>query len=113
MGILRPEYVVERPECEFPETVVCEFSETIIQEIIEKYQGKRIGRLISVGGDITIYKIFYKTIRIAVCQVMVGGPACVSNLEELIALGAKKFLYVVNVGYWIELLMRCTSDYLN
>lgn len=45
-----------------------------------------------------LYIKFYKTIRIAVCQVMVWAPACVSNLEELIALGAKKIFVCGECG---------------
>ena len=66
------------------------FSEAMIQEIVEKYSAKKIARLISVGGNTNIYEINFNDVKIAICQVMVGAPACVSNLEELIALGAQK-----------------------
>lgn len=97
-GILKPEYVVEKAEKEFPEIVVCEFSEAMIQEIVEKYSAKKIARLISVGGNTNIYEINFNDVKIAICQVMVGAPACVSNLEELIALGAKKVLVCGECG---------------
>lgn len=89
-GVLKPEYVIEKPNHSFPEVVVCEFSEAMIQSIVDKYNGKKIAHLISVGGNITIYEIIYDKVRIAICQVMIGASACVGNLEELIALGAKK-----------------------
>lgn len=97
-GVLKPEYVIEKPEQDFPEVVVCEFSEAMIKAIVKKYNGKKIARLISVGGDTTIYEILYDSTRIAVCQVMVGAPACVGNLEELIALGAKKIVVCGECG---------------
>ncbi|MGO0986331.1 nucleoside phosphorylase [Clostridioides difficile] len=97
-GILRPEYVIEKPDCNFPETIVCEFSKSMIQTIVEKYNGKKIGRLISVAGDIPIYEVFFKNVRIGICQVMVGAPACVTNFEELVALGAKKIFICGECG---------------
>lgn len=97
-GILKPEYVIDKPKQSFPEVVVCEFSEAMIQVIVEKYKGKKIAHLISVGGNTTIYEIMFGNVRIAVCQVMIGAPACVSNLEELIALGAKKVLVCGECG---------------
>ena len=38
-GILKPEYVIDKPKQSFPEVVVCEFSEAMIQVIVEKYKG--------------------------------------------------------------------------
>lgn len=40
-GILKPEYVIDKPKQSFPEVVVCEFSEAMIQVIVEKYKGKK------------------------------------------------------------------------
>lgn len=97
-GILRPEHTIAKTCGEFPERVVCEFSRETIQEIIKKYGGKPIGRFVSVSGDTTIYEVNFKDVRLAVCQVMIGAPACVSNLEELIALGAKKIFVCGECG---------------
>ena len=97
-GVLKPEYIIERPEKTFPEIVVCEFSAALIQDIVAKYEAKKVARLISVGGDTTIYEMDFNHIPMAVCQVMVGAPACVGNLEELIALGARKILVCGECG---------------
>ena len=43
-GVLKPEYVIERPEKTFPEIVVCEFSAALIQDIVAKYEAKKVAR---------------------------------------------------------------------
>lgn len=97
-GILRPEHTVAKPCGEFPDTVVCEFSRETIREVAAKYNGKPVGRLASVGGDTVIYEILYGGVKLALCQVMIGAPACVSNMEELIALGAKQIFVCGECG---------------
>lgn len=97
-GILRPEHTIAKTYGEFPETVVCEFSKKTIEEVAKRYNGKPIGRLVSVGGDTVIYEIAYNGTKIGLCQVMIGASACVSNMEELIALGAKQIFVCGECG---------------
>lgn len=96
-GILKPEHMMKKTEG-FPETVVFEFSRDLIRKTAEKYGGTEAGRLISVAGDTPIYKIKYKGRDIGICQSWIGAAACVSNMEEIAAMGAQKIFVCGECG---------------
>lgn len=97
-GILKPEYVIAKPTESFPETVVAEFSEAMIQSVAKKYSARQICEIISVAGNIPIYKMNYKGKDVAFFRTMIGAPACCSCFEEVIAMGAKKFMLCGECG---------------
>lgn len=53
---------------------------------------KKIAELYTANGVIPVYKISYKNTDIAFYLSRVGTPACVAGFEEIIAMGAKKFV---------------------
>lgn len=97
-GILRPEYVIAKPTEAFPETIVAEFSEAMIQAVAKKYNARQICEFITVAGNIPIYKMNYKGKDVAFFRTMIGAPACCSCFEEVIAMGAKKFMLCGECG---------------
>ena len=90
---------------EMPKTCVSFFSKSIMKEITEKYPVKQIANIANSTANFPVYKINIKGIDIAIFQSAVGAPACVSNYEELIAMGVKNFLLVGCCG--------CLDDKLN
>lgn len=96
-GILRPDHVVKRRDG-FPETVVFEFSEAVIRETARLAGGEIAGKLISTAGTTPIYKINYKGRELGICQAFIGAAACVSNMEEITAMGAKKIFVCGECG---------------
>lgn len=58
----------------------------------------KIAELYTANGMIPVYKIRYKDTDIAFYLSRVGAPACVSRFEEIIAMGAKKFVLFGSCG---------------
>ena len=82
----------------FPEICISTFSDSIIQKFASSDKAERIGELCSANGILPVYKINYRNTAIAFYRLMVGAPACVSCFEEIIAMGAKKFVLFGSCG---------------
>lgn len=76
----------------FPEVCITTFSEGIIKDFVENNKTKIITNLYSANGTIPVYEIKYANKKMGLFLSRVGAPACVSGLEEVIALGAKKII---------------------
>ena len=85
-----------RPD--FPKVCVSTFSENIINKFASMKQAEEIGRLYTANGSLPVYRIIYKNIPIAFYMSRVGAPACVSGLEEVIAMGAEKIVIFGSCG---------------
>lgn len=83
---------------DFPEICVSTFSENIIQKFASLSNTKKIATLYTANGAIPVYKIRYKDRDIAFYLSRVGAPACVAGFEEIIAMGAKKFVLFGSCG---------------
>lgn len=82
----------------FPEICVSAFSCKFFEKFIASGSTEIIAHLHSVNVDTPVYKINYKGKEIAFYQSMVGAPACVGYFEEIIAMGAKKFVLFGSCG---------------
>lgn len=82
----------------FPEICISTFSENIIQKFAALDGVEKIAELHSANGILPIYKINYKNTAIAFYRSMVGAPACVACFEEIVAMGAKKFVLFGSCG---------------
>lgn len=82
----------------FPELCVSTFSENIIQKFSSLSDTKKIAELYTANGVILVYKIRYKDTDIAFYLSRVGAPACVVGFEEIVAMGAKKFVLFGSCG---------------
>lgn len=82
-----------KPVDDFPEVCILTFSKKIIDQFASMKHTEVIASLTTANGVIPIYKIHYGGQDFAFCLSLVGAPACVSEFEELIALGAKKFIF--------------------
>ena len=82
----------------FPEICVSTFSENIIQKFSSMDNTEKIAELYTANGIIPVYKIRYKDTDIAFYLSRVGAPACVAGFEEIIAMGAKKFVLFGSCG---------------
>ena len=92
-AIINPEHFHQKLE-EMPKTCVSFFSKTIINHIAKNYNVEKIAKISNATAEFPVYKLNYKGVDIAIYQSAVGAPACVSNYEELIAMGIKNFLLV-------------------
>ena len=82
----------------FPEICVSTFSENIIQKFSSLDGTEKIAELYTANGIIPVYKIRYKNTDIAFYLSRVGAPACVVGFEEVVAMGAKKFVLFGSCG---------------
>ena len=82
----------------FPEICVSTFSENIIQKFSSLNTTQKIAELYTANGMIPVYKIRYKDTDIAFYLSRVGAPACVVGFEEIVAIGAKKFVLFGSCG---------------
>lgn len=87
---------------DFPEICVSTFSENIIQKFASLSNAKKIAALYTANGAIPVYKIRYKDRDIAFYLSRVGAPACVAGFEEIIAMGAKKFVLFGSCGVLVD-----------
>lgn len=88
-AFINPSDVIERIPG-FPEVCITTFSEGIIREFARNNETKVIAELYSANGMIPVYEIEYAGKKMGLFLSRVGAPACVTGLEEVIALGAKK-----------------------
>lgn len=81
-----------KPIDDFPKICISTFS----NDIIEKYAAgdgvEIIAHLYAATGPTPVYKTCYGGEDIAFYLSKVGGPACVAGFEEIVAMGAQKFV---------------------
>lgn len=82
----------------FPEVVIFIFSYKILAKWKSKEDVKEIAVIGSASGVDPIYQMSINGVKIAFKLAHVGAPLCVGTAEELIALGAKKFVYFGSCG---------------
>lgn len=77
----------------FPEVCISTFSKKIIDKFSTFDNVEVIANLITANGENPIYKIKYGGKEFAFYLSLVGAPASVSCFEEVVASGAKKFVF--------------------
>ncbi len=82
----------------FPKICVSTFSENIIQKFASLDGIEKIAELHTANGAAPVYKIRYKDVNIAFYMSRVGAPACVVGFEEVVAMGAEKFVLFGSCG---------------
>lgn len=82
----------------FPEVCISTFSKSIIDKFAALEHVEIITHIYNANGSIPIYKITYGGMEIAFYLSLLCAPASVSCLEEVIALGAKKFIFFGSCG---------------
>lgn len=87
-----------KPIENFPDVCISTFSKQIIDKFSALPNVEVITNLITANGEIPVYKIRYAEKEFAFYLSLVGAPASVSCFEEVIALGAKKFVFFGSCG---------------
>ena len=95
-AVINPDYI--KPVENFPETVVAVFSHQLFASVAAFLEGKRIAQTRDADGDWPIYEVTYRGSRLGFCKARVGAPACVGQFEEIIAMGARRFILLGNCG---------------
>ena len=89
---------VLKPVPGFPQTCVSTFSAKIIQRFAAMEQTEVIAGLYTANGVNPVYKITYGGREFGLYLSLVGAPASVCGLEEVIAMGARKFVFFGSCG---------------
>ena len=84
---------VTKPVEQFPDICISTFSKQIIDKFAAMEGVERIAELYSANGINPVYKIRYGGREIAFYLSLVGAPACACGLEEMIAMGGRKFVF--------------------
>ena len=86
----------------FPKTMLVVFSAKDCAFFLDKYKTTQIGFLKAGGLKFPIYQFEYKGLQIGFFNSIIGGAGAAALLEELIALGAEKFLYCGSCGALVK-----------
>lgn len=82
----------------FPSHCVGVFSHIILQRILDSHECCEIARLSTANGKIPVWKLDYKGVSVAIYAALIGAPSCAGCMEEIAAMGGKKFLYFGSCG---------------
>lgn len=82
----------------FPKTILVSFSAKFCSLFLDKYNATEIYCLRGGGQSYPIYKFEHNGIQMGYFNTILGGAGSAAFLEELIALGAEKFLYFGSCG---------------
>lgn len=93
---LNPEDVYDRVEG-FPETVIVTFKKAIVDIVLEQFECEPEGTLLS-GTVLEIHRFKYKGKEFAIYQTTMGAPMTAGLMEEVIAMGGKRFVYFGSCG---------------
>lgn len=99
-AIIEPEMVAP-PLKGFPETAVSCFSRKLLERGLTELAGDLeppICTLDTEDGGVPVYHMIYQGIPMALYMSRVGAPACVGQMEEMIARGARKFVVFGSCG---------------
>lgn len=93
---LNPEDVYDKVEG-FPETVIVTFKKAIVELVLESFDCQPVGELLS-GTVLKIYKFSVDGHEFAIYQTTMGSPMTVGLMEEVMAMGAKRFVFFGSCG---------------
>lgn len=89
-AFIRPSKLIH--PIDIAERCVLGFFSEVIEKIITEYPHKIVSHLKSEGLCYPVYELDYKGGKIALIQAAVGAPMAAGQIEELTALGCKKFI---------------------
>ena len=71
--------------------ILCFFPEAI-EKILTEYPHKTVSQFLSAGINYPLYELDYKGEKLALIQAGVGAPLAAGQIEEISAMGCKKFI---------------------
>ncbi len=83
---------------DFPETVIATYSRVKFDYLLQHYPGDHIATLNTACAPIRIYRVEDDGASYAAYLSLIGGPAANGLMEEVIGLGARRFLFFGSCG---------------
>ena len=102
-AVINPDMVVEKIE-NFPDVTVACFSEKLFNKVLAFFAD---AKEIASHRARPAYEVTYKGERFAFFHAFVGEPACVSQYEDLIAMGSKCLILLGNCGVLDKNIQDC------
>ena len=90
--------MVTTPIADFPTVTVSCFSKKLFDSVLAQFEPKLLTELYSATGRNPVYEVTYKGRRFALYHSYVGEPSCVSQYEDLIAIGSRQLILLGNCG---------------
>jgi uridine phosphorylase len=90
-AFIRPVNII-KPINNMPEICVLSFFSEVINKIISEYPSKVISNFLSEGINYPLYEVEFLGKRIALIQAAVGAPLAGGQIDEISAMGCKKFI---------------------
>jgi uridine phosphorylase len=95
--VIRASQVVE-PIDGFPETVIVTYSRVKFDHLLQHYPCDHIATINTACAPIRIYRVDDGGASFAVYLSLIGAPAAVGIMEEVIGLGGRRFLFFGSCG---------------
>ncbi len=95
-AFIRPDVLIN-PVDIAPECVLCFFPEAI-EKIIDEYPHRVAADFTAESLKLPVYELEYRNKKIVLIQAGVGAPVAAAQIEELTALGCKKFIACGSCG---------------
>lgn len=95
--IIRVSHVI-KPMGDFPETVVVTYSRLKFEYLLQRYPCDRVATLNAACAPIPIYRVVVDGESYATYLSLIGGPAAVGIMEEVIGFGGHRFLFFGSCG---------------
>ena len=90
-AFIRPSNMIQSINDTSERCVLCFFSE-VIEKVLAEYPHKIISYFNAEGINYPLYELNYKDEKIALIQAGVGAPLAACQIEELSAMGCRKFI---------------------
>lgn len=87
-AVINPTIRVDRIDG-FPKVTISCFSQKVFNSVLSQFEPKLIAQVHSAVGTNPIYEVEYKGEKFALFQSYVGEPKCISDYEEIMAMGSK------------------------
>lgn len=106
-AVINPDMLFS-PVPDLPETVVSCFSHVTFERMLDMAADVRVlAELGDANAKYPIYRGLWQGTPLTFALAMVGAPSCVAMLEELHALGAKRFVIFGNCGVLNQQIRDC------
>ena len=106
-AVINPDMLFS-PVPDLPETVVSCFSHVTFERMLDMAADVRVlAELGDANAKYPIYRGLWQGTPLTFALAMVGAPSCVAMLEELHALGAKRFVVFGNCGVLNQQIRDC------
>ncbi len=105
-AVINPEEVF-RP-AQVPPACVMTFFQDILDKLQRDGKTKKVAAIKSEMGEFPVFELEFQDRKVAVCNPGVGAPLACVSMEELIALGCKKFVACGSGGVLDREILRGT-----